>query len=307
MLDPDYALFAAIAEEGGLSAAARRLAISPAMVSKRLVRLEARLGARLVHRTTRRLALTPAGECLFEDLRAILSALDDAERRVTGAAVEASGLLTVTAPTSFGRMHVAPHLGRFLDAYPLVTMRLDLSDEFADLIESRADVAVRIAADPGAGLTAHRLATNRRILCASPAYLARAGMPASIADLEHHRLLAAQGQLPWRLTGPRGGVNVDGTSHVRTNSSEVARELALAGVGIALRSLWDVSDALADGRLLQILPAHEGLADVALFAVHLPQPRPPLAVTAFIAFLQHLYAPAPPWERPAIAPAPQAF
>lgn len=305
MMDPDYALFAAIAEEGGLSAAGRRLAISPAMVSKRLVRLEARLGARLVHRTTRRLALTTAGERLFEDLRAILSALDDAERRVTGAAATPSGLLTITAPTSFGRMHVAPHLGRFLDACPQVTLRLDLSDDFADLIESRADLAIRITADPGSSLTAHRLATNRRILCASPAYLAQSGTPASVADLRGHRLLAAQGQLPWRLTGPGGGVNVDGTSHVRTNSSEVARELALAGVGIALRSLWDVSDALADGRLRQILPAHEGLADVALFAVHLPQPRPPMALSAFIAFLKDLYAPVPPWENPAIAPATQ--
>jgi DNA-binding transcriptional LysR family regulator len=303
MMDPDYDLFATIVDEGGLSAAGRRLHISPAMMSKRLVRLEERLGTRLIHRTTRRLVLTPAGERLHQDLRTILVALDEAERRVTGDAAVASGLLVVSAPTSFGRMHVAPHLGRFVDAHPRVTLQLDLSDDYADLLESRADLAIRITADPGRSLTAHRLATNHRILCAAPTYLDRFGTPTSIADLTHHRLLAANGQLPWRLTGPRGAVTIDGTSHVRTNSSEVARELALAGGGIALRSLWDISEQLATGALRQILPDHGGSADVALFAVHPPQPRPPLALRAFIDFLAALYAPTPPWDRSAISAA----
>lgn len=301
MMDPDYELFAAIVDEGGMAAAGRRLHISPAMVSKRLVRLEERLGARLIHRTTRRLALTPAGERLHEDLRGIFAALDAAERRISGAGAIASGPLRVTAPTSFGRMHVAPYLERFLTAHPRVALQIDLSDDFADLIESRADLAIRITADPGPGLTARRLATNRRILCAAPAYLDAFGTPETIADLKRHRLLAANGQLPWRLTGPRGPVSVEGVSHVRTNSSEVARELALAGAGIALRSLWDISEALARGELRQILPAHEGLADVGLFAVHLPQPNPPATITSFIDFLVGLYAPTPPWERSSIA------
>ncbi len=296
MMDPDYDLFAAIVAEGGLSAAGRRLHISAAMVSKRLVRLEERLGARLIHRTTRRLALTPAGERLHGDLQHILTALDEAERRVTGASAIASGPLTVTAPTSFGRMHVAPHVGRFLEANPRVTLNLDLSDDFVDLLQSRADLAIRIAADPGPGLSAHRLAVNRRILCAAPAYLERFGTPRTLADLRQHRLLAASGQLPWRLVGPDGGATVDGISHVRTNSSEVVRELALAGVGIALRSLWDISGPLAEGALRQILPDHEGSRDVVLFAIHPPQPHPPLALHAFIAFLADLYAPSPPWS-----------
>ncbi|MDX3901529.1 MAG: LysR family transcriptional regulator [Sphingobium sp.] len=296
MMDPDYDLFAAIVAEGGLAAAGRRLHISAAMVSKRLVRLEERLGARLIHRTTRRLALTPAGERLHGDLQQILTALDEAERRVTGASAIASGPLTVTAPTSFGRMHVAPYVGRFLEAHPRVTLNLDLSDDFVDLLQSRADLAIRIAADPGPGLSAHRLATNRRILCAAPAYLERFGTPRTLADLRQHRLLAASGQLPWRLVGPNGPVSVEGISHVRTNSSEVVRELALAGVGVALRSLWDISDPLAGGALRQILPDHEGSRDVGLFAIHPPQPHPPLALHAFIAFLADLYAPVPPWS-----------
>lgn len=297
MMDPDHELFVTVVDEGGLAAAGRRLHISPAMMSKRLARLEERLGARLVHRTTRRLALTPAGERLHADLRTILAALDDAERRVSGTSAVASGPLRITAPTSFGRMHLAPYLHRFIDAHPKVELSVDLSDDYADLIESRADLAIRITADPGPGLTARRLATNRRILCAAPAYLAQHGTPATIADLKNHRLLAAGGQMPWRLVGPKGPISVEGRSHVRTNSSELVRELTLAGAGIALRSLWDINAALERGEVRQILASHEGSADVGLFAVQLPQPNPPLAITAFVDFLVTLYVPTPPWQR----------
>ncbi|KQN09494.1 LysR family transcriptional regulator [Sphingobium sp. Leaf26] len=297
MMDPDHELFVTVVDEGGLAAAGRRLHISPAMMSKRLARLEERLGAKLVHRTTRRLALTSAGERLHADLRGILAALDDAERRVSGASAVASGPLRITAPTSFGRMHLAPYLQHFIDAHPKVDLTVDLSDDFADLIESRADLAIRITADPGPGLTARRLATNRRILCAAPAYLAQHGTPQTIADLKAHRLLAAEGQMPWRLVGPKGPVAVEGRSHVRTNSSELVRELTLAGGGIALRSLWDISETLGQGKVRQILPDYEGSADVGLFAVRLPQHNPPAAMTSFIEFLVTLYVPTPPWER----------
>ena len=301
MMDPDHELFVAIVDEGGLAAAGRRLHISPAMMSKRLARLEERLGTRLVHRTTRRLALTPAGERLHADLRGILAALDEAERRVSGTSAIVAGPLRITAPTSFGRMHLAPWLPRFMDAHPRVDLTINLSDDFADLIDTRADLAIRITADPGPGLAARRLATNRRILCAAPAYLDRYGTPATLADLKNHRLLAADGQMPWRLVGPNGPVTVEGRSHVRTNSSEVVRELTLAGGGIALRSLWDISDALARGDVRQIVPDHEGSADVGLFAVQLPQHNPPAAITAFVDFLVGLYAPTPPWARSTIA------
>ncbi|MEK7342652.1 MAG: LysR family transcriptional regulator [Pseudomonadota bacterium] len=297
MMDPDHELFVTVADEGGLAAAGRRLHISPAMMSKRLARLEQRLGAKLVHRTTRRLSLTPAGERLHADLRAILAALDEAERRVSGASAMAAGPLRISAPTSFGRMHLAPYLQRFLDDHPAVDLSIDLSDDYSDLLDGRFDLALRISADLGPALAARRLATNRRILCAAPAYLDAHGTPRRIADLKAHRLLAARGQMPWRLVGPKGPVTVDGQSHVRTNSSELVRELSLAGGGIALRSLWDIAEALERGQVRQILPDHEGSFDVGLYAVHLPQANPPRALTAFIEFLVTLYCPAPPWER----------
>lgn len=296
MMDPDHELFVTIVEEGGLAAAGRRLHVSPAMMSKRLSRLEDRLGAKLVHRTTRRLALTPAGQRLHDDLRPILSALEEAERRASGQTAQATGPLRVTAPTSFGRLHLAPHLQRFLDDHPAVELTVHLSDDYSDLLDGRFDLAIRITADPGPGLVARKLAANRRILCAAPAYLARFGTPARVGDLKAHRLLAADGQMPWRLIGPKGPAKVEGKSHVRTNSSELVREMALAGGGVALRSLWDVSDALARGDLVRLLPDHEGAADVAIFAVHLPHAHPPRALSAFIDFLVTLYCPAPPWE-----------
>ncbi|URW76688.1 LysR family transcriptional regulator [Sphingomonas donggukensis] len=285
MIDPDYHLFASVVEGGSLSAAARALHISPAMASKRLARLEARLGVMLIHRTTRRLALTQAGERFHGDVVAILRAVREAEARVTGDRDEPQGALRVSAPTSFGRLHVVPLLHAFLVRHPRVALEIDLTDAYVDLLGGRVDVAIRIAADVPANLVAHRIGSNRRVLCASPVYLAAHGMPDTIAALQQHRLLAADGQLPWQLTDGRRARSVDGRSHVRTNSSEVVRELAITGVGIALRSLWDVGDALADGRLVRVLPDWEGPSDLAIHAVHPYRPNPPPAVAAFIAFL----------------------
>jgi DNA-binding transcriptional LysR family regulator len=296
-MDADYALFAKIIESGSLSAAGRAVGLSPAMVSKRLARLEARLGAALVNRTTRRLALTQTGERFHADVLAILKAVAEAEARVAGDKDGPAGLLRVSAPTSFGRLHIAPHLKRFLDDYPRITLDLDLSDGFVDLMAARIDVAVRITPTVGGGVSARRLATNRRILCAAPAYIEQHGAPEDTAALARHQLLAATGQFPWRLTGGDGRtVSIDGTSRVRTNSSEVVRELCIAGVGIALRSLWDVSADLAAGRLVRILPDCEGSADVGIYAVSPRRPEIAPAVRAFTDFLEGLYGPVPPWE-----------
>ena len=295
-MDPDYLLFARAVEAGSLSAAGRILNISPAMMSKRLSRLEARLGVRLIHRTTRRLALTEEGASLHRDLVAILDAIQQAEQRVTNRHRTASGPLRISAPTSFGRLHVAPHVARFLDLHPRVDLQLNLTDAYEDLLAERIDVAIRITSDIPAHLEGHALAANRRILCASPAYLAAHGAPGKIADLAHHRLLAADGQLPWRLVNGRARKLVDGQSHVRTNSSEIVRELALTGVGIALRSLWDVGELIAQGSLVRVLDSWEGPADLAVHAVHPRAAGRPAAVDAFIAFLRESFSDAS-WNR----------
>ena len=296
-LSDDYALFAAIVEEGSLSAAGRALKLSPAMVSKRLAALETRLGARLIQRTTRRSVLTDVGQAFYEQVVAILSAIRQAELMVAGRTGTPSGRLRVSVPTSFGRMHIAPWLKDFLDAYPGIALDIDLTDHFVDLVAERIDVAVRIGLPPDSTLAAHRLAPNRRLLCASPGYIAAHGAPGGTDDLRGHALLAATGQLPWRLTGPAGPVVIDGDSRVRTNSSEVVRELVLAGAGIALRSTWDIAEQLRAGALVRILPDHEGTSDVGIYAVRPRADLIPPNVRAFIGFLEDLYAPTPPWDR----------
>jgi DNA-binding transcriptional LysR family regulator len=268
------------------------------MVSKRIAALEERLGARLLHRTTRKLATTEAGQRFYERVVEILAASREAENLVTGVTGEPSGRLRITAPTSFGRLHVAPHLKAFLDRWPRLEIELDLSDGYVDLVGERIDLAIRIAAGVEAGLSGHRLAPNRRVLCASPDYLQQHGAPARLQDLRRHRLLAAEGQLPWRLQGKGGQiVTVPGDSAVRTNSSEVVRELAIAGAGIALRSTWDVGNELRSGALKVVLPDHPGAADVAIFAVHPASNFLPAGVRAFIDHLRAIYGAEPSWDR----------
>ncbi|MET4898871.1 LysR family transcriptional regulator [Sphingomonadaceae bacterium jetA1] len=279
-MDPDIALFVDVIRAGSLAGGAREWRLSPAMVSKRMARLETRLGVRLLHRTTRRLNLTEAGARFHEEVAPMVAGLRAAEARVSRIAAGPSGPLRVTAPTSFGRLCVAPHLPAFLDRHPAVQLQIDLTDHLVDLAVERVDLAIRIGAAQVAGPGAHRFATNRRVLCASPDYLARAGVPKTIAALSDHRLIAAAGQLPWRLTG----ATVSGESCVATNSSELVRELALGGAGIALRSLWDVDDALTDGRLVRILPDHEGSATIGIWGLHAPAGAP-AAVKALIAHL----------------------
>ena len=300
-MDGDYALYAAIVESGSLTAAGRAFGLSPAMVSKRLARLEARLGAQLIARTTRRLATTDAGQAFYEDAVAILAATRAAEARVAGRADGPAGRLRVAAPTSFGRLHVAPHLAGFLDRHPAVRLELDVSDDFADLFGGRIDLAIRIGPEPEPSLASTRLCPSPRVLCAAPAYLAAHGTPETLADLPRHALLAASHQTPWRLTRLGRFELLAVESRVRTNSSEVVRELALSGMGIALRSLWDVSDDLARGRLCRVLPDWQGDIATAIYAVH---PRSTLVtanVRAFVAYLAALYA-TPPWITPPPVP-----
>ncbi|TZG25236.1 LysR family transcriptional regulator [Sphingomonas montanisoli] len=290
-MDPDAEVFVEVVKAGSLAAAARALGISAPLVSRRLSRLETRLGVALAHRTTRRFELTHIGEAYYRDMIVVLDAWQNAETRAKQPARIASGPLRISAPTSFGRLYVAPALKGFLDLHPDVAITLDLSDAYVDLAATRFDLAIRITAAPDAA--ADRLAGSTRVLCAAPAYLAARGEPKTLGDLDAHRILAAEGQLPWRLA--EGIVN--GPSHVITNSSEVVRELALAGMGIALRSLWDVHAELASGALRQILPGLSTASDVGIYAVRPRVEGSTAATRAFIDYLRGLLSPVAPWEQ----------
>lgn len=291
----DLDVFARVVTTGSMSAAGRSLDLSPAVVSKRIRRLEERLGVRLLQRTTRQIALTQAGQGFFERVTAILASVEEAEAFVAEGADTVRGTLRVSAPTSFGRMHIAPHLKAFLDRHPALTLDLVLSDALVDIVGEGFDLAIRIAELDDSSLVARRLAPNHRVLCASPDYLARAGTPESVADLAHHVLLA-HNTAEWRLEGPRGPETVRVHGPVRTNSSEVVREAVLAGIGIALRSTWDLGPELKDGRLVRVLPAFAGSRRVAVHAVYPSRRHLEAKVRAFVDYLAGLYGQTPYWD-----------
>lgn len=292
----DLEVFASVAASGSMSLAAKELGLSPAVISKRVKRLEEKLGARLFQRTTRQISLTEAGSGFYQRVLAVLEGLEEAEDFVSGRSNNLTGTLKVSASTSFGRMHIAPHLRGFMERYPDLTVNLVLSDEFTDIVAGGFDLAIRIADLADSSLVAKRLAPVRRVLCASPSYVARHGAPQSVDDLKNHRCLPAHNNDLWRLIGPDGPVQFRPEGMLITNSSEVIREAVISGLGIALRSTWDVGQELKDGRLVQLMPAFEGSRHITLSAVYPSRSFLPAKVRLFIDYLAALYGPAPYWD-----------
>jgi len=293
----DFDIFARVIATGSMSAAGRELGFSPALISKRMKRLEERLGVRLMQRTTRQIALTEVGQGFYERVLTILASVEDAENYVTRRAETVRGSLKVAAPTTFGRLHVAPYLAQLLEQNPNISITLDLSDEFVDLVADGFDVAIRIAELKDSSYVAKRLAPNTRILCATPHYLETHGTPKSISDLSNHQCLAAANQDFWTIVGPDGTINIKPEATIRTNSSEVIREAVLAGLGIAFRSTWDVGPELANGTLRVILPEYRGTSNVGVYALYPSRQYLPTKVRVFLDFLTSLYGGATPyWE-----------
>lgn len=292
----DYRIFARVAATGSQTEAARQLGLSSSVISKRLTRLEERMAVRLLRRTTRRLSLTEEGRAFYEQISAALTLIEEAEAAAAGGATRATGVLKVTAPTAFARLHIAPRLKELLDAHPDLKLNLTLSDEVVDLVGTEIDVAVRIGTPPDSSLIARRLAPNRRFLCGAPSYIERYGTPETLADLSRHRLLAASSNIRWRLEGPEGVIVHRPISVVETNSSEVVREMVVSGAGIGLRSTWDVTDELKRGALVRVLPQYVGARDVAIYAMYVSRRFTPLKIRAFIDFLSRLYGATPYWD-----------
>lgn len=293
----DYEIFVRVIRAGSLSAAGRELNSSPAMISKRLRRLEERLGARLLQRTTRRLTPTEIGQAFYERVVGVLASVEEAEHFVTGGSDRARGLLRASAPTAFGRMHIAPRLKTFLDAHPELQLEIDLNDSYVDLVANGFDVAIRIGSLADSSLVARRLAPNRRVLCATPEYLEQHGVPQQLSDLDQHRLLTAGPQVSWRLEGPEGMVAYKPRSMLQTNSSEVVREAVVSGMGLGFRSTWDIHEELRTGVLKRVLPAYSGASDVSIFAVYPTRHLVPFKVRAFVDYFAKLYGASPYWDR----------
>jgi DNA-binding transcriptional LysR family regulator len=295
----ELTVFSRIVGTGSLSAAARELAMSPAVVSRRLAALEARLGVRLINRTTRSLHLTDEGAAYLETCNRILSEIQEADAAVTAGRAEPRGVLRVALPASFGNQYVAPLIPRFAARYPDVQIALSLSDRNVNVVEEGFDLAIRIADLADSSLAARKLAPNRRVVCASPAYLARHGEPRTPEDLARHNCLATDFAMSWDYRGPDGRA---GSARVAgryvCDNWEVLREWALQGLGVALKSTWDVRRHLEDGSLVSLLPGYTFATDVAIYAVYPHRRHLPAKTRAFIEFLAESFGPEPYWDRP---------
>ena len=262
--------FAAVVDAGSFVGAADALDLSKPAVSRHVNELEARLGVRLLQRTTRRLSLTSEGEVFHARCKELLAQVDEAEAEVSTRSGEATGLLKLSVPVSFGERHLAPLWPVFLAQHPRVSMEVSLSDRAVDLVEEGFDVAVRIAHLQASSLVSRQIATTRLHLCASPAYLAQHGTPQHPDELAQHAVLAytllSTGDL-WRFTGPGGEVSARVTPRFRSNSGETCRSGALAGQGIILQPDFLVGADIAAGTLVELMPQYRA-PDFGIYAVY---------------------------------------
>ena len=295
----DLGFFSALAMAGSLSAAAREMRITTAAVSKRLSQMEARLGVPLVNRTTRRMGLTVEGETMLRHARSILAEMADLEEQLGASRSTPSGLLRVNATLGFGRSHIGPLISRFAQQYPQVDVQLQLSVDPPSLSEDAFDVCIRFGPPPDARVIARKIASNQRLLCASPAYIARHGEPKTTADLARHNFISIrQGDEAYGViklmrgrTGKTETLKTRG--NLTTNDGGIAVQWALDGHGILMRAEWDIREHLAQGQLVQLLvQCHTPDADI--YAVYPAQYKSAARVRAFVDFVAEAFRPARP-------------
>lgn len=290
---PDLAFFSLLARQPSLASAAQALGITPPGVSRRLAALEQRLGVRLLNRTTRRHSLTPEGERYLEDGEAILRDIERLERSLLDSRERPQGLLRINAGFGFGRRHLGPAISDFVRRYPDIEVVLHLADRALDLTEHALDIAIRFGPPPDARILARRIAPNRRLLCAAPAYLAARGMPQTPRDLPAHDCIVIRENERafnnWQLTDGNQQVTIKVRSPLAVNHGEIAVDWALAGHGIVLRSEWDIAGDLASGRLVRVLPEWAGVsADI--HALYPSRHQLSAKVRAFLDFLEQRFA-----------------
>ena len=291
--------FVEVAQRGSLSAAAREEGVTPAMVGRRIDQLEERLGVKLFKRSTRKVTLTPEGATFYEDCHRVLDDLHAAEDALTVGAKSASGRLIVTAPTAFGRRHIAPHLPTFIAEHPNLAITLHLSERLVDLKNERFDLAIRIAEMKSADLIAAKLARNHRVVCAAPAYLKRAGRPKVLSELARHNCLVTSTEDgtadTWNFVDKGKPVSVKVAGNLTCNDGEVLTRWALAGEGLAWRSAWEVNEELKRGRLVTALDEF-AVPGNNIYAVYPERRLLPAKVKFFIEFLRKTFGDPPYWE-----------
>jgi DNA-binding transcriptional LysR family regulator len=293
--------FVAVIEEGGFAPAGRRTGVATSSVTRQVDALEESLGTQLLNRSTRSVTLTSVGESYFEHAVRILGDLENANLEVSETSGPPRGLLRVSLPVAFARLHIAPAIPAFVRLYPGIRLDLTMSDDVVDLVEQRLDLAIRLGSVEASSLVARKIAPHRRLVCASPDYLGERGIPQSPADLAAHNCLTfsyTQGNSTWRFSGQSDeAVRVSGS--MRANNSEVLREAAIGGMGLILMPSWLVGADIEAGRLRVVLPEWEaglGGSGGAIYAVYLPNRRSSKKVRAFVDFLIERFGSPPYWD-----------
>lgn len=285
----DLRLFVRAVSSGSLSAAGRELNLSPAVASKRLSRLEQALGVRLLQRSSRRLALTGEGNCYYERCVGILADLDDANAAVKLGQMEVRGALHVSTALDLGRQYVGPLAAQFSALHPELRVRISASDATLDLFEHGVDVAVRSGAMADSRLISRRVALNYRVVCAAPSYLEKHGRPKDTAELARHACLMlhrpGRGILPWMLQTPEGPRPLRLDASLTTDSGDLMRELAIAGHGLAFKSIWDIATDVRAGRLLPVL-TDCAIQEAHIYAIYPSRDYLPARIRLFVDYLQ---------------------
>jgi len=294
-------VFVKVAAAGSLSAAGRSLGMSQTMVTKHIAALEARLGVRLFHRSTRKLSITEAGRNYLESSERILADFEAADAAVAADRVEAKGLLRLNAPVAFGTRQIAPLLSELAQRNPLVTVELGLNDRLVDLADEGWDLAIRIGSLSSSSLIARRIAPCRTVVCAAPSYLAAHGRPRTVSDLAKHNCLgytlsSVTGVDRWAF-GAKADFAVSVSGNLRANNGEALRTAAIAGQGLAYLPTFIVADDMRAGTLVALELDQPTAEFSGIYAVYLPDRHPPAKVRAFIDFVANRFAPEPPWDK----------
>jgi DNA-binding transcriptional LysR family regulator len=291
--------FVAVATKGSLTATALAEGVAPAVIGRRIDGLEARLGVKLLVRTTRKITLTHEGSAFLEDAQRVLADLANAEASVSAGGVKASGHLRITAPAGFGRRHVAPMVPRFIAEHPDVSVSLNLSDRVVDIVNEGFDCAIRVGDLPDSSLISVRLADNRRLCVATPAYLKRAGVPQHPSELTRHECLTLSSDASqtrgWAFQVDGAVIHLRPSGRLDCSDGQVLHAWCLAGMGIAWRSTWEVEGEIASGQLQAVLDDFaappNGIYAVFPHAKHLP-----LRVRLWIDFIKHSFADPTRWR-----------
>ena len=293
-------VFAHVVEAKSFSAAADKLGMSKSLASRHVSALERALSVKLLNRSTRKLSLTEGGVLFYEHCARIVQEAALAEQRLTRVQAEPAGLVKVTAAPAFAIRHVLPALSDFHRSYPKIQVKLFCSNRPMELGDAGFDLGIRVSFAPAAHLVARKLAANRGVLCAAPAYVERHGMPRKIDDLRKHECvlfppLAPKGVWTFRRDGRKYSVPVTGA--IETDEIDAVRAAVVAGLGISPRPLYMVADDLRKGQLLPLLPGLKLMRESAIYLVYLPNRTLASRVRALIDFLVERFGPVPPWEQ----------